>query len=152
MFAEHRFVALEEADRSLHLRANRKDWAIGPDRHLNRRRHVTASPAHRHRGAAVSVYDRIIDAALDAAVVQKVCVGNLPETPERLFVVGDQRLVARIARGHDQRPDRLGQQQVVQRRVRKHQADPRTELADGRREHRPVGFRQQDDGPSRTEQ
>ena len=138
-----RFVAAGHADGVLVVAADGDDRRAGggePDG----ARCVAARAANELERAASSAALRlraehaVVAADDDIAIVHDEGVGNAFEPGDRLAVAGDQRLAGRIGAGHHQRegllrvepgaarrtPGRLVEEQVLQRRVRQHRAQP----------------------------
>jgi hypothetical protein len=65
-------------------------------------------------------HHRVVGPDVDRAVVDQEPVGDPPEPLQRLVVPVGDRLVGHVPAGQHDRASHLGQQQVVQRRVRQH--------------------------------
>ena len=77
--------------------------------------------------------DGVLAAAVDRPVVGEEGVGDAGQALACLVVVEGDRLVRAVAARHHERPPAVGEQQVVERRVREHQPEPRGAGRDGRR-------------------
>ena len=81
-------------------------------------------------------HHRVVGARVDRPVVQQQQVGDPGQALERVLVLEGDRLVGDVAAGHHERHARVGEQQVVQRRVREHHPElagaRRDRLRDGR--------------------
>ena len=104
---------------------------------MHRARHVPPRAAEDRRTARDHAGHRVVAAVLDLAVVGQEEVGDPGQARERLVVPRRHRLLGEVAGGHDQRPPRGLQQEVVERRVRQHQADQRVAGRDLGREAAP---------------
>ena len=67
-------------------------------------------------------HHRVVGADVDRPVVADQQIGDPVQALARVVVAVGDRLVGHVGAGHDQRRADLGQQQVVQRRVRQHHA------------------------------
>ncbi len=84
-------------------------------------RHVAARAADRPRPARRDAHDRVVGAHVDRPVVQEERLGDAGQPRDGVLVVVGDRLVGDVAARHHQRHAvAVGQQQVVQRRVREH--------------------------------
>ena len=97
-----------------------------PPGQRDRGRHVAARAPQEQRARLRRrdhPHDRVVGPGLDRPVVEQQEVGD-PAQPRHRVVVGERdRLVGRVAAGHHQRPhSRVGDQQVVKRRVGEHQS------------------------------
>jgi hypothetical protein len=91
----------------------------------NRPRHEAARSAKQHGTAGNDARDGIVAAGLDLTVVDDQHVGEGTQTFNGFFVAVRQRLFGQVTRRHHQRPAGLFDEQQVQRRVGKQQADQR---------------------------
>ena len=146
---DERLVAARHADRILEIAAERDDrrprsWQ------LDRARRVAAGAAHELEAAGRAIGARtqhaVVAARDDRTVVHEQRVGDARKTPDGFVVVDHQRLAAGIGAGHHEHelvrhleprravrsPRRLVEQQVLQRRVRQHRAEPRERRAQRR--------------------
>ena len=80
--------------------------------------------------------DRVLAAPVDRTVVAEERVGDPAEPLARLVVVVGDRLVRAVAARHHERSAEVGEQQVVERRVREHHAEPRAARRDRRSDRR----------------
>ena len=79
-------------------------------------------------------------------------LGNIPEPGESLFVFYADGIVAAVSAGHDRRLEACGENEMVKRGVRQHDADVSESRGDPWRK-KPVGsFFEQDNGTGRTAQ
>ena len=110
-----------QAEAVLHLRAAGEDI---PGRPLQQDRHrrVAPRPAQQSRPAPHHPGHRVVHPGDDLPVVEEKEVCQTAEPGERLVIARADRLVAEVAAGHDEhrRGERLGQEQVVERRVGEH--------------------------------
>ena len=72
-------------------------------------------------------------------------VGQPPQAPTCLVVVDADRLVGEVSARHHEWPPRIGHQQVMERRVGRHHADPAAVRGDGRCERRACAPARDDD-------
>ncbi len=161
---DERLVAAGHADGVLEVAADRDDGrprALEPDRAGR----VAAGAADELPTIGCRAHDAVVAADDDVAVVHEIRIGDSSETRERLVVAGDQRLAARVRTRHHERellrigePRRAGgpagrlvEQQVLQRRVREHRAEPRESRRDaGQLVVGAVALAQQHDRPLRA--
>ena len=118
-------VAEADADRVLQQRAAASTGcANGGD--ADRPRHVTSRPAQAATGAPAitRVTESSQNASMSRSCSRKI-VGHRRQARDGVVVAIGERLVADVARRHHERPADAAQQQVMQRRVGKHQADQR---------------------------
>ena len=101
-------------------------------RQPQRRGRVAARAADREARAD----DRVLAAAVDRPVVGEEQVGDVAEAPSRLVVVEGDRLVGAVAARQHERTPGVRAEQVVERRVGKHQPQPRRAGRDGRSDRR----------------
>ena len=114
-------------------------------------RSITARPAQHALAAFESADHRIVGAHVDAAIMREEPVGHVADSFLRLAVVHYDGLFADIAAGHHQRIEsRAVEEQVVQQRIRQHDAQDAIPRRDGLRQLRRQPARQQDDGPPPT--
>ena len=85
------------------------------------RRRVPARAADRERGTN----DGVLAAAVDRPVVSEEGVGDPAQPRPRLVVLERDRLVGDIPARQHERTAEVGREQVVERRVREHDAEPR---------------------------
>ena len=84
---------------------------------------IAASATQDHLASQDNAHDGIIDLPGDGAIVNEENVGDTGQARQSLALVEADRLVAAVAAGgHDGKTD-LGHQQMVQRRVRQHDAE-----------------------------
>ena len=121
---EERLAAARDAERALQLGA-RGDDRPGGARERQRGGRVPARAAERERGA----HDGVLAAAVDRPVVREEGVGDPAEPRPRLVVVEGDRLVGEVPARQHERAAEVGREQVVERRVREHDAEPRASRA-----------------------
>ena len=95
----------------------------------DRQRHGAGREPARAPKRELRADDRILAAAVDRPVVGEERVGDVAECGARVVVVEGDRLVGAVPARQHERPSRVGRQEVVERRVREHHAEP---LASGR--------------------
>jgi len=127
-------VPLRQGERVLEVRADRDQRHGTRHRQRERQRGVPARPAEEDRCSVHHPHHRVVVARRDLAIVEQEGVGDGPEARHRLVVPGGDRLVARVAARHHQRPADQLQQQLVQRRVGGHDPDAREARRHRRRE------------------
>ena len=111
----------------------------------NRRRVAARAPQH-HRPPGNDADDGIVHRPHDRPVMNQEQIGDAAEAPDGLMLVDADRLVRTVAAGGDHRESGFGQQQMVQRRVGKHDADERIAGRNAVGERAPV-LPQQHDRP-----
>ncbi len=116
----------------LEMPADSQQWrALQRQRHG--KRHKPARSANQLRRAIDNRSDRVVAALKDLAVVHQESIGNAAETGSRFVVVDGNGLFAEIRRGHHERLHaRIGKEQMLQRRIRKKDAEPRNPRRDRR--------------------
>ena len=124
-----------------HLRAGRhRDRVLQVTSHRQRRRHlppevhrqrrVATRPAHHQLAAQHHPNDRIVHVTDDRPIVHEEQIGDAAEPRDDLGFVDHHRLVGEVAAGADQRAADVRHQQVMQRRIRQHQAEQRASGGD----------------------
>jgi hypothetical protein len=129
VLAHDRPVSGHQAESRLEFAADGQDGrpvACKPDRH----RRVAAGATNRQRGPDDTPHDRVVAGHVDAAVVQQKAIGEPAEPLDGLGVAGGDRLAGKVARGHHQRRQPLGQQ-VLERRSGQHDSDKVVARGDG---------------------
>ena len=149
MRRQERLAAAGDAERALQLGADGEDRASPVHRERERVRRVAARAADRERGA----HDRVLAAAMDRPVVAEERVGDPAEPVGGLGVVDRDRLVRPVAARHHERAADVREQQMVERGVGEHHAEPGVARGD-RFGDRGVGATAQehDRPPGRAEQ
>ncbi len=129
------------------------------DRQRDRQRSESARAANRQFCSSGYAQYRVVAGHVDRAVVLQPRVGEAREPDERLLVIGHQRLAGQIAAGHHEHARRRWiarqpEQQVMQRRVRKHHAEVGAVRGDliGKHDGRSTPARQQYDRAAHVEQ
>jgi ELWxxDGT repeat protein len=117
----------DEAESTLLLRTDGEDGGGGPGKGDGLR-----SDAAGAADVEPTPDNGVLAAAVDRAVVGEEDVGDPSEALAGLAVLGGDRLVRAIAGGHHQRAAEVRAEEVVERRVREHHAEPL-----GARCHRP---------------
>ena len=147
--ADHRVAAGRQRDRAFHLRPRPRP-AIRRARQRHRVGRQAAPAPHRNRRAGARRDHRIVQRPRDGPVVQQKEIRDIAQPRPGFVVVRADRLVGQVAaRGHHREPQ-FAQQQVVQRRIRQHRAQPRQARRDFRRQTRRAGEPpQQHDGRRR---
>jgi hypothetical protein len=123
-----------ERDRILEVTAQREDDGRGGagrsgergerERQWQRQRRVAAGAAQHLLRAEHDPGDRIIDRPGDGTIVNEEQIRDGPESGEGFLLVDADRVVADVAAGGDQGETEIGGQEVVDRRVRQHEAEP----------------------------
>ncbi len=143
--AAPRAIALRDAERVLLLGAGAEHVAWRGDRQVERGRHVAARAAHEQRALADDADDGVVGARRDRAVVDEEAVGDRAQALERVGVVVGDRLVGDVAARHDERHAGVDGEQLVQRRVREHDAEVGRAGRDGGRDGRVRQAAREDD-------
>jgi hypothetical protein len=140
-------VAARQADRVLELRAaaKRRSRDAGGQRH--RGGDVPAGAAQKQRAASGHPDHGVVRARLDRPVVDEEEVGDAGQSREGVLVAEGDGLVGDVAARHHERQPRVGQQQVVQRRVGQHQPQLGHARRDGRRHRLAAPAKRQHDRP-----
>ncbi len=102
--------------------------------------------------ASTRTYDRVVASGHDLAVVQDEQVGDRSEPLDCLVVAKGNGFLGQIARSHHERAADFSHDQVMQRRVRKHQPEHRIIGRDFGGEFGAVAPPDQDNGPLAGEQ
>ncbi len=132
MRREERLAPARDAERALELRPGGDDRTRRCDRERQCAGHEAARAAHRELGPD----DRVLAAAVDRPVVCEEGIGDAGQALACLAVLEGDRLVRAVAARHHERPPAAVEQQVVERRVREHQPEPRRAGSDGGGERR----------------
>ncbi len=106
----------------LQMPANRED---GPQRLLDehRQRRITARAAQHHLAVEHNADDRIIDVPHDRPIVHQEAAGDTGEPGQGFALVDADGLVGAVAAGRHDGKAKLREQQMMQRRVGKHDAE-----------------------------
>ena len=112
-----------QAERVLQLGAAGQHGAREPGGDGEGLGHVAAGAAEQHRAAAEAPGHRVVGPDVDGPVVGQERVGDALQRVPGLVVAVDDRLVGDVSAGQDDRTGHGGEQQVVQRRVRQHDAE-----------------------------
>ena len=117
-------VAAQQAHRVLQFTAERQHGRrFAKSRWQPQRCRCQPARAALHtRHAGDDAQHRVVYAIDDAAVVHQKRIGNAPQSVARVVVADALRLIDDVAAGEHHRRIELGHQQVVQRRVRQHEA------------------------------
>ncbi len=138
-----------DAERALQLCADGEDRLRRPHRQRHRVGRKPTGAAERERRSD----DRVLAAPVDRAVVAQERIGDPAEPLACLVVVVRDRLVGAVAARHHERSAEVADQQVVQRCVGKHHAEPGIAGRDGAGDRRAVPPAQEHDRPpARLEQ
>ena len=108
------------------------------------------APQHQRRRAQPGRHraeQGVVGAGVDRPVVDHERVGDGAEASSRIGVQVGDRLLGDVARGHHQRRADVGEQQVMQRRVREHHPEVRASRRDRRGDRRPGAPASDDDRP-----
>jgi len=100
--------------------------------------------------AAIDADDTVVDPDRDRTVVPEDGIGDAGEARARLDVVDHLRPLGEVAAGHDQDLVPALEEQVMQRRIRQHRADPVLARGDRRCDRVARPRPQQDDGRARA--
>ena len=120
----HARVALGDAERALELGAARRAAARAGHRQRERVGHEPArAPQQQRPPARDRAQHGVVRARVDRAVVEEHEVGDPGQPLERVGVLVRDRLVGDVAARHHERLAGVGEQQVVQRRVRQQHAE-----------------------------
>ncbi len=137
-----------QAEGALELGAAGQEGPLGREREVDRVRHPPPRAAdHDGRARRGRPHHRVVRARGDRAVVEQDEVGDAGQALQRVLVAVGDRLVRDVAAGHHQRPARVAQQQVVERRVGQHHAEVRRGRRHRGRHRRPRPPRRHDDRP-----
>ena len=102
------------------------------ERQRHGERHKAARAANQLRRAIDQRHHGVVAALQNFAVVHQECVGDVPEPREGFVVVDGDGLFAEVGAGHHQSLHaRIGKEQMLQRRVRQKDAQPRNSRRDG---------------------
>ena len=96
----------------------------GPEGKPHGPRRIAPGPAVEERLALKDPHDRIVAAHMDRPVVNEKKIGNGAQAPEGVVVFKGYRFVGHVGACHHQRFEAIPHQQVVNRRIGKHQAEP----------------------------
>ena len=140
-------AAVDQREGVLEVRPHRDERLRALERQVHRERGIAAGPAQEDGRVSRQPDHRVVVARHDLPIVQQERVGDRAEPPSRVGVVGGDRLLAQIAARHHQRTASAVEQQVMQRRVRKHHADGVEAGRDGRSERAVPAAREQYDRP-----
>ena len=128
MGREERLASARDAERALELGAHGDDRAVAGEERQRARCVPARTPDRKARA-----HDGVFAAAVDRPVVCEEGVGDPAQPRPSVVVVERDRLVRDVsARQHERAAD-VGREQVVQRRVREHDAEPRRPRRDRRR-------------------
>ena len=120
---EERPVLAAQAERVLQLGAAGQHRAGEAAADGQRLGHVAAGAAQHGHPAAQRPDHRVVGPDMDGPVVAEEGVRDAAEPAERVVVGVGDRLVGHVAAGQHERAGHVTEQQVVQRRVRQHQAE-----------------------------
>ena len=135
--ADPRPRALGDAERALELRPAREQIAARGHGQRQRVGHEAARAPHQQRPPiGHGPQHRVVRARVDRAVVEEHEVGDRSQPLERVGVLVGDRLVGDVAARHHERLADVGEQQVVQRRVRQQHAEVGRARRDRRRHRR----------------
>ena len=138
-----------DAERGLELGPGGEDRPRRGHREGQRARHVAARPPERER----DTHDGVLAAAVDRPVVGEEGVGDARQALLGLGVLMGDWLVGAVSARQHERPSEVRGEEVVERRVGKHQAEPWDTGCDRRGHGRVRPAPDQDDGPlARTQQ
>ncbi len=121
MLAEECLVLFDQAEGVLLLRAAGQDVTFRREGQPQGIGSEAARPPERHDRLAQHPNHGIIVARIDIAIVEQELVRDLCQSLDRLAIADGDRLFAQVAARHHERPVEASQQQMVERRVRKHQ-------------------------------
>ena len=119
-----------QAEGALQLRTAGEDRTADIERQVAR--DVAAAAAQELRPPRDHAHDRVVGPRLDGPVSHQEEVGDPREPLQGVGVPVGDRLVGDVGAGEDERGARIAEQQVMERRVRQHDA----ELAGARRDRR----------------
>ena len=138
-----------QAEGVLLCRAHGEDGSC-PERELHRVRGIAPRPPDRLGRPAADAGDAVVVPRVDLPVVDEEIIGKAPEPPPRLLVVFRDRLFGEVAARHDEGLAEVGQQEVVERRIGKHDAQIPVSGGHEGRDGRAVLARKQHDGRFRA--
>ncbi len=126
MLAENRLPTAAQRESRFELSAHRKNGMRTRQGQFHRLRRVAAGPAYRQFSAIDDAGYRIVAADVDRAVMHQEHVGDVLQTLHGVIIFVGNRLLGPVAACHHQRnPVKIMQQQVMQRRIRQHDAEER---------------------------
>ena len=122
---EERALARGDAEGGLELRAGGYERLRRRER--QRRGREPARPPDRKAAAD----DGVLAAPVDRPVVREECVRDAGEPAAGLVVMKGDRLVGEVSARHHERTAEVAIEEVVERRIREHHAEPRRRGGDG---------------------
>ena len=145
MLAEIDVASDGDGNRVLEMRADGEHGRqLARDAHGERR--IASSTAEHALAAAGDAHHRVIDGPGDGAVVSDEEVGHIAEAVKGFAVVDANGVAAQVAAGGDDGMREGAEQQVMERRVRQHDAVEGGCFADVCRETLGAGGLEEDDG------
>ena len=93
------------------------------DRHWQRC--IPTRPSNHDRAVVINAYDGVIDGPNDGPIVGQEQIGDTAKAVKRFVGLHTHWLVSQVATGAHDRPVNALEQQVMQRRVRQHDTEPR---------------------------
>ena len=157
MLAQDGMASFGEAKRVLQLTAECDQFRHGAAE-VDGVGDVSARAPQDAFAALEGAHHRIVDTHGDIAIVQEEPIDDAVKPPHRFAVRDHKRLFAQVAAGHDKCRElrslvwRIAEQKVVQRSVRKHNADRIVAGCDSSGDRRCWDARHDDNGPPQMQQ
>ena len=139
MLAENRVASLRQAEGVFQFGSAGEDL-LHRHAEIDRLRYIAARPPQHTLASLKGAYDGVIHAHVNVAVMKEEPVGDRAQPLRSFFIGDDDRLFAEVSTRHDQRRKlrcffrRIAEQQVMKRRVGKHDAEGFVSGSDRRRD------------------
>ena len=143
-------TAADQGEGVLEMWTDGYQWDWRRDRKRERQRCIPAGTAQEYGCAIHEPNHRVIHPREDFPVVQQEDVGNPVQAPARLFIADRDWLVAEVATGHDERNSCSLEQELVERCVWQHHANPADTRSQGISAPRVAVERARSDAPARV--
>lgn len=145
-------IALHQAEGVFQFRSAGKDRAARTKRHRERLRRVAARPANGILASAMHADHGIVGADMNRAVVDQKTICDVVQAPGGVAIDICNRFVGNISARENERPQKFRAEQMMDRRVREHQADIAISRSNRRRQPGLGNAAQEHDRTPRTGQ